>query len=73
MQIGYHQESSEDMLPNSAQLILASATIPMQLENILANIVNVSSFIQKLKRIYVFRHNLFTAEFFTTRNNKKFT
>nr|XP_034187706.1 probable ATP-dependent RNA helicase DDX28 isoform X1 [Osmia lignaria]XP_034187707.1 probable ATP-dependent RNA helicase DDX28 isoform X1 [Osmia lignaria] len=41
--IGYRQEESEDRLPNSAQLILASATIPRRLENVLGHIVNLKS------------------------------
>ncbi|XP_012147431.1 putative ATP-dependent RNA helicase Dbp21E2 [Megachile rotundata] len=41
--IGYHQTSSVDTLPTSAQLILASATIPSRLETVLGKIVNVNS------------------------------
>ena len=41
--IGYHQEVDETGLPKSAQLILASATIPSRLQTVLGNIVNVDS------------------------------
>lgn len=40
--IGYHQDSNDEF-PNTVQLILASATIPTRLENVLSNIINVDS------------------------------
>ncbi|XP_043248041.1 probable ATP-dependent RNA helicase DDX28 [Colletes gigas] len=41
--IGYHQEFDENGFPKSAQLILASATVPSYVDEILDNIVNVDS------------------------------
>ncbi|XP_076655003.1 putative ATP-dependent RNA helicase Dbp21E2 [Halictus rubicundus] len=40
--IGYHQYSDEEF-PETVQLILASATIPSRMENVLGNIINVDS------------------------------
>ncbi|XP_076766637.1 putative ATP-dependent RNA helicase Dbp21E2 [Xylocopa sonorina] len=41
--VGYFQETSENELPTTAQLILSSATIPSRLENVLHDIVNLKS------------------------------
>ncbi|XP_076297063.1 putative ATP-dependent RNA helicase Dbp21E2 [Lasioglossum baleicum] len=40
--IGYHQLSNDEF-PETVQLILASATVPSRLENVLGNIINVDS------------------------------
>ncbi|CAL7934685.1 unnamed protein product [Xylocopa violacea] len=41
--VGYFQETSENELPTTAQLVLSSATVPSRLENVLHNIVNLES------------------------------
>ncbi|XP_015430789.1 PREDICTED: probable ATP-dependent RNA helicase DDX28 [Dufourea novaeangliae] len=43
LHIGYCQEFDENGFPKYVQLILASATVPSRLKNILSNIVNVDS------------------------------
>nr|XP_033338082.1 probable ATP-dependent RNA helicase DDX28 [Megalopta genalis] len=40
--IGYHQESI-DGFPNTVQLVLASATVPSRMENVLGDIININS------------------------------
>ncbi|CAK9821121.1 Probable ATP-dependent RNA helicase DDX28 [Anthophora plagiata] len=55
--IGYFQEISQNGFPNTAQLILVSATIPQRLENVLSVVVNPQSLqhvtTEKLHKILV--------------------
>ncbi|XP_076239372.1 putative ATP-dependent RNA helicase Dbp21E2 isoform X2 [Calliopsis andreniformis] len=41
--IGYHQVTDQTGLPTSAQLILASATVPSRLQSVLGDIINLES------------------------------
>lgn len=55
--IGYRQTTSDDTFPSSAQLVLASATIPSRLETVLGKIININSLenvtTEKLHKILV--------------------